>query len=123
MPNGTQRRTTIMLGVLVAVLVAAVGVFLTLFLMERGAVSDAEGQVSVTEKQIADEKDQLADTKSTADELAQQGQDLQTTNEQLQGCADASKKTIQVASTNGSDADLNAAIDEMLIACVRQGEG
>jgi hypothetical protein len=121
-PNGTQRRTTIVLGVLVAVLVAAVGVFLTLFLIERGAVSDAQGQVTVTERQIAGEKDTLSDTRASVSDLQQQGKDLQTTNDQMQACADASKKTIQVAA-NGTDADLNAAIDEMLIACVRQGEG
>lgn len=107
-----------MLGVLVGVLVAAVGLFLTLFLLERGAVSDARSQVSTAEREIADDKKQLADTRSAVDGLEEQGQDLQSTNETLQACADASKKTIQVAGT-GSDADLQAAIDEMLIACVR----
>lgn len=111
-----------MLGVLVGVLVAAVGVFLTLFLLERGAISETQGQVTSTEQQIAGEKDKLADARSALDDAEQRGKDLQTTNDQMQGCADASKKTIQAAST-GTDADLEAAIDEMLIACVRQGEG
>ncbi|TDV55031.1 hypothetical protein [Actinophytocola oryzae] len=118
-PGGTQRRTTIILGVLVAVLVIAAGLFVTLFLVERGAVADVNDQVSVTERQIADQKDKLSDTKSAVDDLEQQGQDLKSTNDYLKTCADSSKKAIKAAQT-GTEQELSDAIDQMLLDCVRQ---
>jgi hypothetical protein len=117
--SGTQRRTTIVLAVLVTVLVAAAGLFLTLFLMEKSETGKVSDQLSVTEREIVGEQDRLADTRSTVDDLEAKGEDLQATNDYLQKCADASKETIRVAGA-GSDEELQAAIDQMLIDCVRQ---
>lgn len=120
--SGTQRKTTIVLAVLVAVLVIAAGLFLFLFLNERGATNEARDQVSATERQITGERDRLADTKSTVDQLEQEGQTLQSTNDKYQKCAAASKKAIQAVQAN-DDAALDAAIDEMLVECSREGDG
>lgn len=116
--SGTQRRTTIVLASLVAVLVIAAGLFLTLFLIEREAVGEAKDQISTTERQISGEQDKLADTKSSVDDLEAKGQELQTNNDKLQACADSAIKALKAAQAN-NDTDLSAAINEMLDNCVR----
>jgi peptidoglycan hydrolase CwlO-like protein len=110
------------LSVLVAVLVAAAGLFIFLFLAERGAVADANTEVSTVEQQIKDQKGKLSDAESAVDDLEQQGTDLQSTHDKLQACADASKKSITAAQT-GTDQELSDAIDKMLIDCVRSEGG
>lgn len=122
-PSGARKTATIVLSVLVAVLVAAAGLFIFLFLAERGAVADANTEVSTVEQQITDKKGELSDAKSAADDFEQQATDLQGAHDKLQACADASKASIQAART-GTDEDLSAAIDKMLVDCVRtDGEG
>jgi septal ring factor EnvC (AmiA/AmiB activator) len=103
---------------LVAVLVVAAGLFLALFLVERGAVGEANDQISSTEREIAGQQDKLADAKSSVDDLEAKGQELQTNNDKLQACADSAKKALQAAKSN-NDTELTAAIDEMLDKCVR----
>lgn len=107
-----------MLASLVAVLVIAAGLFLTLFLIERGAVGEAKDQVSTTEREISGAKDKLADTKSSVDDLEAKGQELQSNNDKLQACADSAKKALTAAQAN-DDTALSAAINEMLDNCVR----
>jgi predicted nucleic acid-binding Zn-ribbon protein len=103
---------------LVAVLVIAAGLFLTLFLIERGAVGEAKDQVSSTEREISGAKDKLADTKSSVDDLEAKGQELQGNNDKLQACADSAKKALTAAQAN-DDTALSAAISEMLDNCKR----
>jgi septal ring factor EnvC (AmiA/AmiB activator) len=116
--SGTQRRTTIVLASLVAVLVIAAGLFVALFLIERGAVSEANDQISSTEREIAGQQDKLGDAKSSVDDLEAKGQELQTNNDKLQACADSAKKALRAAQAD-NDTDLTAAINEMLTNCVR----
>src|SRR6266496_4226188 len=117
-PGGTKGKTTVILSVVVVVLVIAAGLFVTLFLVEKGAVNDANNNVSVTEQQIADQKKQLSDAKSEVDDLDQQGKDLQSTHDQLQTCADSAKAAIQAGQT-GTDEELQDAVDQMLTDCQR----
>jgi peptidoglycan hydrolase CwlO-like protein len=112
----------IVLASLVAVLVIAAGLFLTLFFIERGAVGEANDQISTTEREISGEQGKLADTKSSVDDLAAKGQDLQATNDKLQACVDSSKKALAAARAS-NDAELQAAFAEMRTNCVREGGG
>jgi uncharacterized protein HemX len=112
---------TIVLVVVVVVLVLAAGLFVTLFVMEKGAVSDANAELSSTEQQLKAQNDNLSDTKSEADDLESQGKDLQATHDYMQKCADSSKASIQAAQS-GTDQQLSDAIDQMLLDCVRQGD-
>jgi cell division protein FtsL len=122
-PSGTRKTATIVLSVLVAVLVAAAGLFIFLFLAERGAVADTNSEVSTVEQQITDQKGKLSDTKSAVDDLEQKGTDLQSTHDKLQACSDAAKNTVKAVRT-GTDQELTDAIDKMLTDCVRsEGSG
>jgi peptidoglycan hydrolase CwlO-like protein len=120
--SGTQRRTTIVLASLVAVLVIAAGLFLTLFLIERGAVGEANDQISTTEREISGEQDKLTDAKSSVDDLETKGQELQATNDKYQACVDSSKKALAAARAS-NDAELQTAFAEMKANCVREGGG
>lgn len=120
--SGPQRRTTIVLTALVAVLVVAAGLFLTLFLVERGAVREANDQITVTERDISAERDKLGDANSTVDDLEAKGKDLQTKNDKYQSCVDSSVKALKAAQAN-NDPELDKAIDEMIDFCARDGGG
>jgi len=118
-PGGTQKKPTIVLAVLVGVLAAATAVFVILFLLEKGAISDTNGQVSSTEQQISGEKDKLSDVKAQVDTLEQEGQDLQTTHDDFKSCYDAAKTALDLGGSGASDAELQAAIDKMQAECPR----
>lgn len=110
------------LTVIVIVLVLAAGLFVTLFLVERGAVASTNSEVSNTETQVSDQKKQLSDVKSEVDDLEQQGQDLQSTHDKLQTCADSAKAALQAGQT-GTDAELSAAVQDMIDKCDRETTG
>jgi cell division protein FtsB len=105
--------------ILVAVLVIAAGLFLTLFLIERGAAGKAQNEVTSIEEQIAGEREKLAEAKSTVEELQEEGEQLQGTNEYLKTCDASSRKTLALAGTN-NDAEFSAAFDQMVIDCARR---
>lgn len=115
--NGA-RNTTVMLAIVVGVLVAATGVFVTLFLVERSAAGDVGVQVTVTEQELAGAQDRFADYQSTVDELADEERDLVGTNDALHACADPAKASI-AAVRAGDDQALSDAIDQMLLHCGR----
>lgn len=117
-PGGAQRKTTIVLAILVTVLVLAAGLFVALFLIEKGAVADTNSQVSSTEQQITDQKKKLSDTKTEVDDLEAKGQELQSDHDKLQACADSAKKALQAGQT-GTEQELSDAVDQMLTDCVR----
>jgi cell division protein FtsL len=106
------------LAVLVGVLVAAAGLFVVLFLLEKGAVADTRNETAVTEQQISDQRDKLADAKAEVDDLEQQGQELQSTHDKLQTCYDSAKKALQTGQT-GTEQELSDAVDQMLTDCER----
>src|SRR5688500_16377869 len=108
--NGT-RKTTVMLAIVLGVLVAATGVFATLFLLERSANADVRNQVTVTERELAGARDRLGTVKSTVDELADEERDLTDANDALRACADPTKTALQTV----EQAALEAAIDQMLL--------
>lgn len=104
--------------VVVGVLVAATGLFVALFLVERAAAAEAGEQVTVTEREMADARERLADSKSTVDDLEEERQGLESANDALRVCADPAKTSIEAATT-GSDAELSSAISQMLLHCGR----
>src|SRR5690348_1889343 len=104
--NGT-RKTTVMLAIVLGVLVAAAGVFGTLFVLERSAAQEVHGQVTVTERELAGARDRLGTVKSTVDELADDADDLTDTNDALHACADPTKTALGTT----DDAALEDAID------------
>jgi len=112
--NGT-RKTTVMLAIVLGVLVAAAGVFGTLFVLERSAAEDVRGQVTVTERELAGVHDRLGSVKSTVDELADEERDLTDTNDALHACADPTRTAL----TTVDEAAMEAAIDQMLLHCGR----
>lgn len=114
-PNGTKKTVTIVLSTLVVVFTLAAGLFLFLFLSERGAVADTNSEVTNTEQQLKDQKGKLSDTKSEAADLEQKGQDLQDTHDKYQACSDAAKAAL--AAAGGSEAELKAAVDKMVDTC------
>jgi hypothetical protein len=115
--NGT-RKTTVMLSVVLGVLLAATGVFVTLYLVERSATGDVGRQIAVTDKELAGARDRLDTVRSTVDKLADEERDLTDANDALHACADPTKAALQAVS-NRDDAALNAAIDQMLLHCAR----
>lgn len=121
-PGGTQKKPTIVLAVLVGVLAAATAVFVILFLLEKSAINDTNGQVSSTEQQITDEKGKLSDVKAQVDTLQQEGQDLQSNKDELQACYDSAKDALQKGQSGVSEDVLQAAIDKMQADCA-EGTG
>ncbi len=115
--NGT-RKTTVMLSIVLGVLVAATGVFVTLYLMERSATEDVNRQIAVTERELAGARDRLATVQSTVDQLADEERDLVDANDALHACADPTKAALDAVET-GDDGALTAAIDQMLSHCAR----
>lgn len=115
--NGA-RRTTVMFAIVLGVLVAATGAFVTLFLAERSAADEVGGQVTVTERELGDAKDRLAADRSTVDELAEEERDLTDANDALHACADPTKASIDAVRA-GNDQALSDAIDQMLLHCGR----
>lgn len=115
--NGV-RNTTVMLAVVLGVLVAAAGVFGTLFFLERSATDEVGGQVAVTERELAAARDRLGTEKSTVDELDTDEQDLVAANESLHACADPTKASIEAVRA-GDDQGLSDAIDQMFLHCGR----
>jgi hypothetical protein len=107
-----------MLVVLVGVLVAATGLFVTLFVLERTAAGAAGERVAVAERELADARDRLAANRSTMDELAAERQGLESANDALRVCADPARSSIEAATT-GTDEDLSSAIQRMLALCGR----
>jgi uncharacterized protein (DUF3084 family) len=112
--NGT-RKTTVMLAIVLGVLVAATGVFVTLFMLERSASAEVHDQTTVTERELAGARDRLGTIKSTMDDLADEERELSDTNDALHACADPTKTALQTV----DDAALEAAIDQMLLHCGR----
>ena len=112
--NGT-RKTTVMLAIVLGVLIAAAGVFGTLFVLERSAAEDVRGQVTVTERELAGVRDRLGSVKSTVDELADEERDLIDANDALHACADPTRTAL----TTVDKAAMEAAIDQMLLHCGR----
>lgn len=112
------RRTTAMLAIVLGVLLAATGAFVTLFLLERSAAGEVGGQVTVTERELAGARDRLATVKSTLDELADEQRDLEDANDALRACADPTKAAIDAVRA-GDDEALSAGIDQMLLHCGR----
>lgn len=115
--NGA-RRTTAMFAIVLGVLIAAAGAFVTLFLLERSAAAEFGGQVTVAEQELGDARDRLADNRSTVDELADGEQALTDTNDALRACADPTKASIDAVKA-GDDKALSDAIDQMLLHCGR----
>lgn len=104
--------------VVLGVLVAAAGVFVTLFLLERSAAAEIGGEVTVTERELTDARERLANEKSTVDELADEEQDLVDAKEELAACADPTRKALQAAGS-GTDQELSDALEQMLLHCGR----
>lgn len=109
------RKTTVMLTIVLGVLVAATGVFVTLFMLERTATEDVRGQVTVTEQELAGARDRLGTVKSTVDELAAEEQDLTDANDALHACADPTRTALVTL----DEAAMEDAIDQMLLHCGR----
>lgn len=112
------RRTTVMLAIVLGVLLAATGAFVTLFLIERSAADEVGGQVTVTERELAGAQDRLATVKSTVDEMADEQRDLEDAADALRACADPTKASIDAVQA-GDDEALDDGIDQMLLHCGR----
>ena len=115
--NGT-RKTTVMLAIVLGVLVAATGVFVTLYLVERSATADVGGQVAVTERELAGARDRLGTVQSSVDTLADEERDLVDAGDALRACADPTKAALHAVRA-GDDPALSAAVDKMLLHCGR----
>lgn len=115
--NGA-RKTTVTLAIVLGVLVAATGVFVTLFLLERAAAAEVGGQVTVRERELDGARDRLATVKSTVDDLADEELDLVDTGDALRACADPAKAALDAARADNKQA-LSDAVDEMLLHCGR----
>ena len=115
--NGT-RKTTVMLAIVLGVLVAATGVFATLYLVERAATADVGGEIAVTERELAGARDRLGTLRSTVDKLGDEERDLVDANDALRACADPTKDALR-AVQEGDDPALSAAVDRMLLHCRR----
>ena len=112
--DGT-RKTTVLLAIVLGVLIAATGVFVTLFMLERSAAEDVRRQTAVTERELAGVRDRHGTVQSTLDELADEERDLADTNDALHACADPTRTALRTV----DDAALEAAIDQMLLHCGR----
>jgi uncharacterized protein (DUF3084 family) len=115
--NGA-RRTTVVVAIVLGVLVAATGAFVTLFLVERSAAEEIGGQIAVTERELSDARDRLGTSKSTVDELRDEEQVLTDDVDALRACADPTKASIDAVRA-GDDQALSDAIDQMLLHCGR----
>ena len=113
-----ERKTTVMLAIVLGVLVAATGVFVTLFLLERSAAAEIGGQVTVKERELDGARDRLATVKSTVDELGGEEQDLVDAGDALRACADPAKASLEAVQA-GNDQALSDAVGDMLLHCGR----
>jgi cell division protein FtsB len=114
-PGGTQGKSPIVQAIVVGVLVIATGVFVFLFLGEKGGIADTNTEVSSVEQQIKDEKKKLTDARAEVGTLEEEGADLQSTNDELQACSDAAKAAIQAVDADSPTAQ--DAINDMLDKC------
>ena len=117
-PAGVRRTTVTALAVVIGVLVAAGGLFVALFLMERADIRELDGKVAAVERDLDADDDRLAASKSTVDDLDQARDDLDTEITGLRVCADPAKATIDAARA-GDDAGLDAAFAQMFARCGR----
>ncbi|MFI7675869.1 hypothetical protein [Actinophytocola sp. NPDC049390] len=115
--NGT-RKTTVVLAIVLGVLVAATGVFVTLYLIERSATAEVDGQVAVTERELAGARDRLSTVRSNMDKLADEERDLVDAGDALRACAEPTGDALRAGRT-GDDPALAAAVDQMLLHCTR----
>lgn len=115
---GTKRRSTAIFVVLVVVLVAATGLFVSLYLVERAGAKDAGEQSAAVEREVSDARAVVRDNRSAAGDLVELHTDLQAENDTLHACADPTKDSI-AAVRAGDNAALDAAIDLMFLHCGR----
>ncbi len=115
---GTKRRTSIVFTVLIGVLVAATGVFVSLYLVERAEAKEVGEQSASVERQVSDARAEARDNRSAAAELVDARTDLQAENDTLRACADPTRDSI-AAVRAGDDAALDVAIGQMLSNCGR----
>jgi hypothetical protein len=115
---GTKRRTTVVFVALIVVLVAATGVFVSLYLVERAGAKDVGEESAAVERQVSDARAEVRDNRSAVDELVQARTDLQEENDRLHACADPTEDSIAAVNA-GDDAALDAAIDLMFLHCGR----
>lgn len=116
--NGERKATTAMLAVVLGVLLAATGVFGTLFLLERSAAAEVREQVTVREKELAGARDRLDTEQSTVDKLADEERDLVDANDALRACADPAEAALAAARAGEKQA-LSDAVGDMLLHCER----
>jgi hypothetical protein len=117
-PTGVRRTAVTALAVVTGVLVAAAGLFVALYLMERADIREVDGKLAAIERELDGENDRLTISKSTVDGLDQARDDLDTEITGLRVCADPAKASIDAART-GDDAGLDAAFAQMFARCGR----
>jgi type VI protein secretion system component VasK len=115
---GTKRLSTTVFVVLVVVLVAATGVFVSLYLVERAGVKDVGEQSASVERQVSEARAEVRDNRAAAEDLVDARTELQAENDRLHACADPTEDSI-AAVRAGDDAALDAAIDQMFLHCGR----
>lgn len=115
---GAKRRNTAVFVVLIGVLVAATGLFVSLYLVERKGAAEVGEQAAAVEREVAASRDEARANRSTKDELVDQHSDLQAENDTLHACADPTKASIE-AFLADDDAAFSTAIDQMYLYCGR----
>jgi len=117
-PPGVRRGTVTALAVVVGVLAAAAGLFVALYLMERGDSGRLSTDITGVERELADARDRLDSVQSSVDDLDAERTGLEDELAELRECANPSKDSV-VAANTGDDPGLDAAIEKMLTNCGR----
>src|SRR5690606_33758341 len=104
--------------IVLGVLIAATGVFVTVYAVERSAAEDVGRQIAVTERELAGVSDRLATIGSSVDELADTYRDLEAVNDVLRACTDPTKAALRAVKRR-DDPGLSSAIEQMLLHCGR----
>lgn len=115
---GAKRRNTAVFVVLIGVLTAATGLFVSRYLVDRKGAAELGEQATAVEREVSAARAEVRDNRSTKDELVEQHADLQAENDTLHACADPTKASIE-AFLADDDAALSAAIDQMFLHCGR----
>lgn len=110
--------TVVTLAIVLGLLVAATGVFVTLYTNKQGDAERAAGELARTERTIDSRQDRLDSIESTMDELDSDRTRLEGENGRLHACADPAKDMIDAA-RSGDEAGFNAASADAIQNCGR----
>jgi hypothetical protein len=115
---GAKRTNTAVFVVLIGVLAAATGLFVSLYLVERKGAAEVGERATAVEREVSAAQAEARDNRSTKDAAVDAHAGLRAENDTLHACADPTKASIE-AFLIDDDAAFSAAVDQMFLHCGR----